>query len=102
MMHKKIGIGYSMGQMFFEESKLFPKFMSQLMKDGERTGTLDSKMIILSDLYKARLENRVDWIFKMITPIYLIITLVISGFFICTHFSTLYGKFTYNHSFDNK
>jgi len=42
--------------------------MAQLIKDGEKTGTLDSKMSAISELYKARLENQVEWVFKMISP----------------------------------
>ena len=52
-----------MGQCF-DESILFPRFMAQLIKDGEKTGTLDSKMSAISELYKARLENQVEWVFK--------------------------------------
>ena len=63
IIHNKIMIGYSMGQCF-EESILFPKFMGQLIKDGERTGTLDTKMDAIADLYKARLENKVNGFLK--------------------------------------
>ena len=44
--------------MCFDESILFPKFMAQLIKDGEKTGTLDKTSDF--DLYKARLENKVE------------------------------------------
>ena len=61
--YEKIKKGYSIGQCF-EESILFPSFMSKLIKDGEKTGTLESKMGAIATLYKVRLENKVEWIFK--------------------------------------
>ena len=85
IIHDKIKKGFSMGQCF-DESILFPKFMAQLIKDGEKTGTLDSKMNAISDLYKARLENKVEWIFKMISPAYLLFTIVVTVFFIYAFF----------------
>ena len=85
IIHEKIQKGFSLGQCF-EESILFPKFMSQLIKDGERTGTLDSKMEAIADLYKARLENKVEWVFKMISPTYLVFTIGVTIFFIYAFF----------------
>jgi type II secretory pathway component PulF len=83
--HQKIQQGYSLGQCF-DESLLFPKFMAQLIKDGEKTGTLDAKMSAISDLYKARLENKVEWVFKMISPAYFIFTIGVTAFFIYAFF----------------
>jgi type IV pilus assembly protein PilC len=83
--HNKIKKGYSMGQCF-DESILFPRFMAQLIKDGEKTGTLDSKMSAISELYKARLENQVEWVFKMISPAYLLFTIGVTVFFIYAFF----------------
>ncbi len=85
IIYTKIQKGYSIGQCF-EESILFPKFMAQLIKDGERTGTLDSKMEAISDLYKSRLENKVEWVFKMISPTYLLFTIGVTVFFIYAFF----------------
>lgn len=85
IIHNKIKKGYSMGQCF-DESILFPRFMAQLIKDGEKTGTLDSKMSAISELYKARLENKVEWVFKMISPAYLLFTIGVTIFFIYAFF----------------
>ena len=85
IIHDKIKRGFSMGQCF-DESILFPRFMAQLIKDGEKTGTLDSKMSAISELYKARLENKVEWVFKMISPAYLLFTIAITIFFIYAFF----------------
>jgi type II secretory pathway component PulF len=85
IIHEKIKKGFSIGQCF-DESILFPKFMAQLIKDGEKTGTLDSKMAAISDLYKSRLENKVEWVFKMISPAYLVFTIGITVFFIYAFF----------------
>lgn len=81
----KIKKGFSIGQCF-EESILFPSFMSKLIKDGEKTGTLESKMKAVSDLYKVRLENKVEWVFKMISPAYLVFTIAVSIFFMYAFF----------------
>jgi type IV pilus assembly protein PilC len=78
--HSKISCGYSIGQTF-KESHLFPKFMGQMIRDGEQTGTLESKLVALSDLYKTKLENKVEWVFKMISPFYLVFTISITLFF---------------------
>ena len=85
IIHNKIKKGFSMGQCF-DESILFPKFMAQLIKDGEKTGTLDSKMSAISELYKARLENKVEWVFKMISPAYLLFTIGVTVFFMYAFF----------------
>jgi type II secretory pathway component PulF len=85
IIYEKIKTGYSIGQSF-DESILFPKFMAQLIKDGERTGTLDDKMSAIADLYKARLENKVEWVFKMISPAYLAFTIGVTVFFIYAFF----------------
>ena len=45
--------------------KLFPEFMAQLIKDGEKTGTLDTKISAIADLFRARLENHMDRIIKI-------------------------------------
>ena len=60
--------------------------MSKLIKDGEKTGTLESKMGAIATLYKVRLENKVEWIFKMISPAYLLFTIVVTIFFIYAFF----------------
>ena len=85
IIHTRIQQGYSIGQCF-QESLLFPPFMAQLIQDGERTGTLHSKMGTIADLYKARLENKVEWIFKMISPTYLLFTIAVTLFFIYAFF----------------
>ena len=84
-MYEKIQIGYSIGQCF-EESNLFPEFMAQLIKDGERTGSLDVKIQAVAFLYKQRLENKLEWIFKMIAPAYFAFTILVSVFFIYAFF----------------
>ena len=60
--------------------------MAQLIKDGERTGTLDSKVEAVADLFKARLENHMDRILKLISPVFLIFTLAVSAFYIYAFF----------------
>ena len=85
IIYKKIKNGYSIGQCF-DESKLFPEFMAQLIKDGEKTGTLDTKISAIADLFRARLENHVEWIMAMISPTYLIVTIVVSIFYIYAFF----------------
>ena len=71
--YEKLQNGYSLGQCF-EESKLFPEFMAQLIKDGEKTGTLKHKVGTIADLFKSRLRNHIDWVLKMIQPTFFIIT----------------------------
>jgi general secretion pathway protein F len=78
--YKKVALGYSVGQAF-QETRLFPKFMSRMIYDGERTGTFEQKLFAISDLYKTKLENKVEWVFKMIPPVYLVFTLITSIFF---------------------
>ena len=85
IIYDKIRKGFSIGQCF-EESVLFPTFMSKLIKDGEKTGTLEAKMGAIATLYKVRLENKVEWIFKMISPAYLLFTIVVTIFFIYAFF----------------
>ena len=75
--HKKLSLGYSVGQAF-KETCLSPKFMSRMIYDGERTGTFEHKLFAISDLYKTKLENKVEWVFKMIPPVYLVFTLITS------------------------
>ncbi|MEK9727300.1 MAG: type II secretion system F family protein [Candidatus Margulisiibacteriota bacterium] len=83
--YEKVKRGYSLGQCF-EESILFPSFMSKLIKDGEKTGTLEAKMKAISELYRIRLENKVEWVFKMISPTYLVFTIAVSIFFMYAFF----------------
>ena len=85
IIYEKIQRGFSLGQCF-EESILFPDFMAQLIKDGERTGSLNIKIQAVADLYKVRLENKLEWVFKMIAPTYLGITIIMSIFFIYAFF----------------
>ena len=85
VIYTKLKKGFSIGQCF-EESILFPTFMAKLIKDGEKTGTLEAKMRAIADLYKIRLENKVEWIFKMISPTYLVFTIIVTIFFMYAFF----------------
>lgn len=89
MITVKLSNGHSLGQAF-DGSHLFEPLMTQLIRDGERSGNIVEKIDMISEIYRIKLQNKTDWILKSITPISLMLTLLFTALFMVAFFLPLW------------
>lgn len=73
--------GLSVGQVL-EEKKLFPAMITQMIKIGEESGTLDSILDKTADYYDSEVETATAQLTSMIEPVIVIILAVVVGFIV--------------------
>jgi type IV pilus assembly protein PilC len=62
------------------KNKLFPKLLSQMVRVGEETGTLDTHLMTLAEFYEEEVDRTMDRLTGMLEPALIIMVGIIVGF----------------------
>jgi type IV pilus assembly protein PilC len=62
------------------QDNLFPRLVSQMVRVGEETGTLDSHLMTLAEFYEEEVDRTMDRLTGMMEPALLIIVGIVVGF----------------------
>jgi len=62
-----------------QHCKLFPMMMTQMIKVGEESGTLETMLTQLADFYESDLEQRVGYLSRLLEPLIMVILGVVIG-----------------------
>ncbi len=74
----KVKDGYSVAHVF-SKSKMFPSMLSQMLKIGERTGSLGDVLKKLADFYSREVENMVANLTSLLEPLIMVVIGVAVG-----------------------
>ena len=72
---------------------LFPNTVSQMIRVGEDTGTLDAQLKIAADLYAKELDHRIKRFTALFEPLVIVVMGLIVGFVALALVSAMYGIF---------
>lgn len=61
-------------------SRLFPRLLSQMVRVGEETGTLDSHLMTLAQFYEEEVDRAMDRLTGLLEPALIIVVGVVVGF----------------------
>lgn len=70
---------------------LFPPMLTQMVRVGEETGTLDSYLEQASDFYEEELDYRIRQMTSLIEPVMTVIVGIVVGFIAVALISAMYG-----------
>ncbi|HEY0493972.1 MAG TPA: type II secretion system F family protein [Candidatus Dormibacteraeota bacterium] len=70
---------------------LFPPMMTQMVRVGEETGTLDTYLEQAADFYEEELEYRIRAMTSLIEPVMTVVVGIIVGFIAVSLISAMYG-----------
>lgn len=87
---KKLTRGRQLSDIF-EESKLFPPLMVQLVRIGERTGNLEKTLTDLGEFYQQEVEKSLKSFVTVLEPVMLIIVGVGVGVMVVSVISPIYS-----------
>jgi type IV pilus assembly protein PilC len=87
---KKLVQGQGLSQPM-SEIDVFPQLMVEMVVVGETTGTLDTSMNTMADLYERRVEQRVQTLISMIEPALMIIVGLVVAFVAVSMVTPLYS-----------
>jgi type IV pilus assembly protein PilC len=73
------------------EIVLFPRLLVEMVVVGEKTGTLDSTLATLADLYERRVNRRIDTLISMIEPVLTLIVGLVVVFIALSMITPLYS-----------
>ena len=79
-----------------QETELFPGMVTQMMRVGEETGTLDSQLEIAADFYESELTFKLEKLTSLFEPLVTILMGIIVGFVAVALVQAMYG--IYNSS----
>jgi type IV pilus assembly protein PilC len=80
------GLSQPMGEIV-----LFPRLLVEMVVVGEKTGTLDSTLATLADLYERRVNRRIDTLISMIEPVLTLIVGLVVVFIALSMITPLYS-----------
>jgi type IV pilus assembly protein PilC len=72
-------------------TRLFPPMLTQMVRVGEETGTLDTYLEQASDFYEEELDYRIRAMTALIEPVMTVIVGVVVGFIAVALISAMYG-----------
>ena len=72
-------------------TRLFPPMLTQMVRVGEETGTLDSYLEQASDFYEEELDYRIRQMTSLIEPVMTVIVGIVVGFIAVALISAMYG-----------
>lgn len=87
---KKVEKGFPLGDTF-AQFPVFPPIVSQMMKVGEETGTLDDTLMKLSKYFQSESENLVKGLTTAIEPIIMVVLGVGVGFIVISVITPIYN-----------
>ncbi|MER8185830.1 type II secretion system F family protein [Kitasatospora sp. NPDC094015] len=73
---------------------LFPGAVTQMMRVGEETGTLDEQLENVSDFYEKELQHRIKRLTSLFEPAVVIMVGVVVGFVAVALLSAIYGVYS--------
>jgi type IV pilus assembly protein PilC len=73
------------------EIVLFPRLLVEMVVVGEKTGTLDSTLATLADLYARRVDRKIDTLTSMIEPVLTLIVGLVVVFIALSMITPLYS-----------
>lgn len=74
-----------------EGTGLFPGAASQMIKVGERSGTLDQQLVIAADFYEVELKHKLARLTSLFEPLVIVVMGLIVGFVAIALVSAMYG-----------
>ncbi|EYT82694.1 type II secretion system F family protein [Streptomyces andamanensis] len=74
-------------------TKLFPGAVTQMMRVGEETGTLDDQLENVSDFYEKELQHKLKRLTSLFEPTIVIMVGVVVGFVAVALISAIYGVY---------
>ncbi|MFF3020446.1 type II secretion system F family protein [Streptomyces sp. NPDC057939] len=75
-------------------TKLFPGAVTQMMRVGEETGTLDDQLENVSDFYEKELRHKLKRLTSLFEPAIVIVVGVVVGFVAVALLSAIYGVYS--------
>ena len=76
------------------ETGLFPGMVTQMMRVGEETGTLDSQLEIAADFYESELSFKLEKLTALFEPAVTILMGLIVGFVAVALVQAMYGIYS--------
>lgn len=74
-----------------DESKVFPAMVVNMIDVGEETGSLDTMLIKVADIYDAEVEAAVEAMLQMMEPIIIIVLGAIIGFIVISLYLPIFN-----------
>jgi type IV pilus assembly protein PilC len=75
------------------EYSVFPPMMVQMTAVGEKTGTLDTNLIKLSDFYDAEVENSIEIMLTILEPMMLLVVALLVGTIVISMYLPLFNVY---------
>ena len=72
---------------------VFPPMMVQMTAVGEKTGTLDTNLVKLSDFYDSEVENSIDIMLTILEPIMLLLVAILVGTIVISMYLPLFNVY---------
>jgi len=88
---KGVSEGKTIADVLSTNKKTFPSLMVQTIKTGEKTGTLDSVLMDLSDYYEAELEEKLKEFTTILEPIIMLVIGVAVGAMVIMIIAPIYS-----------
>jgi type IV pilus assembly protein PilC len=75
------------------EYSIFPPMMVQMTAVGEKTGTLDTNLVKLSDFYDSEVENSIDIMLTILEPMMLLVVALLVGTIVISMYLPLFNVY---------
>jgi type IV pilus assembly protein PilC len=85
-----IRAGESLSTFFKDYPEIFPPFFSQMTGIGEKTGTLNKSLLVISDFYTKEVERIIGNITTLLNPILIVFAAIIVGLLLLSVLTTIY------------
>jgi type IV pilus assembly protein PilC len=76
------------------ETELFPGMVTQMMRVGEETGTLDDQLEIAADFYEKDLTFKLNKLTSLFEPLVIVFMGLIVGFVAVALVQAMYGVYS--------
>jgi len=73
------------------EYKIFPAMMVQMTAVGEKTGTLDTNLIKISDFYDSEVDSSIEMLLSILEPIMLLVVALLVGTIVIAMYLPLFN-----------
>jgi type IV pilus assembly protein PilC len=80
-----------------QQTGLFPRTATQMLRVGEETGTLDTQVTVAAEYFERELDYKVKKVTTLIEPIVIVVSGAIVGFVAIALVSAMYGIFREVH-----
>lgn len=90
-MSESINKGEKMSVYLIKRKDIFPEVLSQIVSVGEKSGSLSSSLIYLSEMYESEVDDFTKNISNVIEPVLMIFMGVLVGFIAISIITPIYG-----------